>query len=395
MKRFFIFLSVLLVTGCGKHDYYQYPKDVVFSTNNTSCNVFEDDCNLYSFIGDNNVEILTKDKVIDTSKTGKFKETISFKYKKKEYRYDITYNIVDVVPPVFINTASSVNVLVNNDTYPCNDVVIGDNYDRTPTCEIEGDYDLTTPGKYKVKYVIKDESNNTNEMGLTINVYDELSQTSYTPPKKIPLKLEDVIRTKKNNNTKIGIDVSRWQENIDFNRVKEAGVEFVIMRIGVNSDIDKDLSIDSYYKQNIANAKAAGLMVGVYVYSSAIDNKTALEHAKWTVETLNGEKLDFPVAYDWENWSKFRKYGISINDLDNTFYTFSAYLKENGYDAMLYSSKNYLEKIWNNKFNNPVWLAHYTNETNYQGDYILWQMSNVGRVDGINGDVDIDIMYIK
>ena len=59
---------------------------------------------------------------------------------------------------------------------------------------------------------------------------------------------------------------------------------------------------------------------------------------------------------------------------------------------MLYSSKFYLEKIWrNNDF--PVWLAHYTNQTNYEGDYFLWQMSNVGRVNGINGDVDIDILY--
>ena len=68
-------------------------------------------------------------------------------------------------------------------------------------------------------------------------------------------------------------------------------------------------------------------------------------------------------------------------------------LKNNGYEGMLYSSKNYLEKVWNtNKFSN-VWLAHYTSKTDYSGDYSIWQMCNTGKINGINGDVDIDIFY--
>ncbi len=207
------------------------------------------------------------------------------------------------------------------------------------------------------------------------------------------MPIETVIESKKNDNTMIGIDVSRWQENIDFQSIKNAGVEFVIMRMGINSDIDKDISMDTYFRQNIEGAKNVGLKVGIYVYSAATSVDKALEHARWTVDMLVGEKLDFPIAFDWENWSKFKKYGISIHDLDETFNAFAIELKKHGYDSMLYSSKFYLENIWQNKMNLPVWLAHYTNETNYEGDYFLWQMSNVGRVPGIKGNVDIDILY--
>ena len=68
-------------------------------------------------------------------------------------------------------------------------------------------------------------------------------------------------------------------------------------------------------------------------------------------------------------------------------------VKNAGYEGMLYSSKFYLENIWTNKLNFPIWLAHYTSKTSYNGNYKIWQMCNNGQIDGINGDVDIDIMY--
>ena len=72
---------------------------------------------------------------------------------------------------------------------------------------------------------------------------------------------------------------------------------------------------------------------------------------------------------------------------------FMTEVKTNGYEAMLYSSKFYLETIWTNKLKFPVWLAHYTNSTSYEGDFIIWQLCNDGHIDGINGDVDIDVLY--
>lgn len=396
MKKKIFLLVLLLLTGCKKNNPYKYPEELKFEVKEHACEVYSSPCKLYDFLGDNNVKITTKNMDINTDKVKEEKVTIDFTYNKKEYKYDLTTKVIDTVAPVFIQAASIRTVKVNDDFYPCNEIVFGDNYDKLPTCEIKGEYDLTIPGSYDIKYVIKDSSNNETEKKLKLNVLEEIPKSNpSTPTKKTTLSIDKVIKEKKNENTMIGIDISRWQETIDFNKVKEAGVEFVIMRMGINSDIDKDLSMDSYFENNIKMAKEAGLKVGVYIYTAAIDNERALEHAKWMVEKLNGETLDFPVAYDWENWSKFRKYGISIHDLDEAFNTFAKYLKDNGYDTMLYSSKFYLENIWTNKNNYPVWLAHYTNNTDYKGDYILWQMSNVGRVNGINGDVDIDIFYTK
>ena len=191
----------------------------------------------------------------------------------------------------------------------------------------------------------------------------------------------------------IGIDVSRWQEKIDFEKVKKSGCEFVIMRLGVNSDIDKDISVDTYYYENIKNAKKAGLKVGIYIYTTATSKERAIEHAKWTKNILKKEKLDFPVVFDWENWESFSKYKISTYDLTSVYMAFDEEMKKSGYNTMLYSSMNYLEKVWmfNDTYN--VWLAHYTDKTSYQGKYIMWQMTSEGLIDGINGYVDIDIYY--
>ena len=393
MKKIIILLALFVITGCSTYDEYKLPEQAILKSENKSYEVFNS-FNLYDLIDETNMDILTEDKVIEANKVGDFKETVTLKYDKREYKYDLSYKIIDNTSPVYISAASVRTIKVNDDIYLCDNIVFGDNYDKKPTCEIEGDYDLTKTGTYNVKYVIKDSSNNENKKNLKINVVDEISTSNgNTSSNKVTLPIDKVISEKKNDTTMIGIDVSRWQENIDFERVKNAGVEFVIMRMGINSDIDKDISVDSYYVNNIKNAKAAGLKVGVYVYTAAINNEMALEHAKWTLDTLNGEELDFPIAYDWENWSKFRKYQISIHDLDEAFNTFAKTLKTGEYDTMLYSSKFYLENIWINKNEYPVWLAHYTNQTNYEGNYFLWQMSNVGRVDGISGDVDIDILY--
>ena len=119
-----------------------------------------------------------------------------------------------------------------------------------------------------------------------------------------------------------------------------------------------------------------------------------MSHAEWVIKALDGEELDLPVVFDWENWSKWQEYKLSFHDINEIADTFMKTIEKAGYKGMLYSSKFYLENIWENKNDYPVWLAHYTNETNYKGKYKIWQMCNDGVIDGINGDVDIDIMYL-
>ena len=111
---------------------------------------------------------------------------------------------------------------------------------------------------------------------------------------------------------------------------------------------------------------------------------------------LSEYQIDLPIAFDWESWSSFNKAGMSfytINKSANEFLNIVA--PENGNrKGMLYGSKTYLEKIWY-PTEYDTWLAHYTNQTTYQGKYNIWQMCDTGRIDGINGNVDIDIMYVE
>ena len=166
-----------------------------------------------------------------------------------------------------------------------------------------------------------------------------------------------------------------------------------MMRIGVQGSSSRELSLDKYYLQNIENAKKAGLKVGIYLYSIALNVDEAIEQAKWVIQELNGAELDLPIVFDWENWSKWNSYKISFHEINSIADSFMNEINNNDYEGMLYSSKFYLETIWKNKYDYPVWLAHYTEKTSYTGKYMMWQLCNNGRIDGINGDVDIDIMY--
>ncbi len=394
MKRVLLILLILLLCGCS-YDEYKMPKKVFINTIDKVYEVYDQNVKVKDLIGETNVEILNLKESLDTTNLNDNIVTIKYKYKRRTYKYDVNYKVVDTAKPIFINY-DNITIEVNNDVDPCSMINVADNYDKEVFCTIEGEYDTTSVGTYNLKYVIKDSSGNTNEKDFILNVVNKISSSgnsSSSNYRKNNLLFSDVIKNYKTDDNMIGIDVSYWQKDIDYKRVKEAGCEFVIIRLGVNSDIDKDISIDSYFLQNIKNAKEQGLKVGVYVYTTAINEKMAKEHAKFVVDTLKKEKLDFKIVFDWENFSKFRSYKISMYDLTNTFLIFKDYLKKHGYDAMLYSSMNYLNNIWMFNDTYDVWLAHYTDKTSYQGKYVMWQMSNIGKIDGINADVDIDIFY--
>ena len=395
-KKIILVMFTFLLCACS-YNKYEMPKDAYINTLNKEYKVYSTEGKLYDLIDDYNVEILSKDKELDTSSTGEKEVELKYKYKKRDYIYKLKYKVIDDEKPIILGASKNVTHLLNEEFDLCDNTNYIDNYDRSPICEISGEYDVTKEGSYNLKYIIKDESNNTTEEEFVLNIIKEYPSSggSSTPSKKTNILFKDVIRKHKTNNTMIGIDVSRWQEAIDFKKVKEAGCEFVIMRIGIQSEVDAEISKDRYYDTYIRDAKEAGLKVGVYVFTSSIDDKTAKFNAKETLKYLNGEELDFPVAYDFENWSKIKSYNMNLHDLESSINTFRDELKKGGYDTMLYSSKWYLENIWPNENEYPVWLAHYTSDTDYQGDYILWQRTNIGKIDGISGDVDIDIYYQK
>jgi len=389
MRYFFILILCISLCGCREKIHENIPEGVFFEEIN-NIEVYSD-MYLYDLIKIENAELITTDYRINTRNLGVEEIEILYKFKKKKYVYTLKVTIEDTTPPVIL--AGSVRTIQQNYSGElCNLFIIGDNYDRKPNCAIEGYYDVSKIGTYDLTYVITDSSNNMVEHNLTLHVIKPSNNPS-TPGQAI--QFSDVLERYKNDRTEIGIDVSKWQETVDFKKVKEAGATFVMMRIGVQKTVKGELEIDEYYYRNIKNAKEAGLKVGVYLYSIATSREESIEHAKWVLEKLDGTKLDLPVVFDWESWSRWNSLELSFHDINEIADAFIETINNNGYEGMLYSSKYYLERIWTNKNNHPVWLAHYTSTTDYAGEYIMWQMTERGRIPGIKGNVDINILYHK
>ena len=268
----------------------------------------------------------------------------------------------------------------------------GDNIDSTPERTIIGEYDTNVVGNYNLKFNIKDKSGNEETQDFTLKVVKSTSGIGTTQPAS-KINFSDAKERYKSENTKMGIDVSQWQGNIDWQKVKDAGAEFAIIRIGYQKDYDAGYAIDPYFVQNITGAKEAGLDIGIYFYSYAKTVEEGEKQANWVADNLKEYDINLPISFDWESWNSFVKCNMSFYDINKIARTFVKTLENRGYKGSLYGSKNYLQRVWyEDRFEN-IWLAHYTKETDYDKKYYLWQFCNTGRIDGINGDVDIDVLY--
>lgn len=330
---------------------------------------------------------------IKTTKIGKYK--LKFKYyipkEKITVPYEIEYEVVDSIPPI-ISMINSKTVTVGTKEIESS-LFCGDNYDSTPNCFIEGNYDLNTVGEYKLTYKGIDSSNNEVKKDFTLYVKPKTTSSSNNNTTRSKTYFTDIVKNYKTENTKIGLDVSHWQGNINFQKVKDAGVEFVYIRIGRGNGIGKEFVMDSKFKQNIEGFNSVGIPVGLYFYTYAASKQDAIKEAKWIVENIKDYKVDLEIAFDWENWSFYRDFNLSFYELTEVAKAFNKELAKHNYQGMLYSSKNYLENMWFD-VDFPVWLAHYTKQTSYQGKYKVWQICDNGVVDGIpDNQVDINIMY--
>lgn len=338
------------------------------------------------------------DKKIDTTTLGK--KEIKFTFVNDDnikINHKVTINVVDrVAPLIWLN--KTYNVTKGSENKLTDKILCGDNYDSKPKCEIKGEYNLDVVGSYNLEFVATDSSGNTTRKDFVLKVNEPVEKkpsNSNTP--KVTTAFSDIVAAHKTEKTQIGIDISKWQSDVDFNKLKAAGVEFVMIRVGSASGIDGDYFVDSKFVQNIENANKAGIPVGIYYYSYAHTKSRAIKDAKWVIEQIKNYKVDLPVAFDWERWNSFNEYHVSFYELSSIATAFLDTLKDAGYEGLLYSSKTYLENIWM-PINYPTWLAHYTKnakESSYKGEYNLWQVCSNGRVDGINGDVDIDVRYLK
>lgn len=338
---------------------------------------------------------LVKDNAVNTEKVGKVKvsfEYINIKNKKRTGTYEI--EVKDVTKPQIFG-GTSYTVTVGNEKDLTQIFLSGDDIDDNPTREIVGEYDFNEVGNYDLKYVITDASGNQVSKDFVLHVVEKSSNNdkSTKPPKKENTLIEDVIEKYKTDETKIGIDVSKWQDKIDWTKVKTAGVEFAMIRMGYQKGYDDEYVLDPFFEENMKGAKAENIPVGVYFYSYAKTPKEAKEQAEWVVKNISKYDIDLPVAFDWESWNSFNTTKMSFYKLNKNANVFMETVEKAGYKGMLYSSKTYLEDVWYpTKY--ETWLAHYTKKaTTYTGEFSMWQLCQNGKVDGINNDVDIDVMY--
>ena len=332
---------------------------------------------------------LLDDYVINTKVVGN--KELKYKYINEEeitVPQTVSLKIVDKTPPVIWLT-DSYTVNVGNTKKLEDTIMCVDNYDDNPKCSVIGEYDFNKIGSYKLVYEAIDFSGNTTKKNFTLKVVKPSNKSNNSNYITIPFK--SLYNEYKNSNTTIGIDVSKWQGDIDFLKLKQSGVEFVYIKLGGQNGINGDYYLDPKFERNIKGFKEVGIPVGLYFYSYDNSPDSAKKSALWVINELKDYEIDLPIAFDFESWSIYNKFHMSMNTLTKTFESFADTLKENGYDSMLYGSKNYLENIWL-KTDYPIWLAHYTNKTDYNGTYKCWQRTSSAKISGITvNTVDFDI----
>ena len=302
--------------------------------------------------------------------------------------YSLSYTVVDTVAPVELWSGDG-SLIEKGTKFDIQDYIsYGDNADPAPQISVDGSVDTENEGSYPLHVTVTDSSGNSTDWDLSIEVVESLP--SYEDDAE-RTAFKDFVAEYQGGGRSFGIDVSAWQDEIDFEKVRKAGCEFVIIRIGYSED--GSMTVDKRFGANIVNAKAAGLKVGVYMYSYDNSEEKVRSAASQLIQKLDGESLDLPVAFDWEDFGHFQSYGMNLTELNGLYDAFADELSKSGYSCMLYSSKTYLEKVWTDTDIRPVWLAHYTDKTDYEGPYMMWQTSCTGKINGIDTDVDMDILY--
>lgn len=195
-----------------------------------------------------------------------------------------------------------------------------------------------------------------------------------------------------------GIDISSYSGDINWEKVKNSGVDFVIIRIGGRGyGKEGALYTDDKALEYIEGAHNAGLKVGGYFFSQAINAEEAVEEADYVKSILGDIKLEFPVAYDWEiiKDEDARTDNVSAAEATNCARAFCDRIIEHGYKTMLYSPSRelYFKYDLSRLADIDIWYCEYSDVPTFYYQFSMWQYSSTGRVDGIDADVDMNICF--
>lgn len=212
-----------------------------------------------------------------------------------------------------------------------------------------------------------------------------------------PSSAKNAVKKYETNETSLGIDVSTWQGNINWKKVKQSGVSFAMIRVGFRRLDAGTIVMDNKFLNNIKGAIANNINVGVYFFSMARNSTEALEEAKWIANVIKDYDITYPVAIDIEIFNRNRLKGVSYSTMTNNALVFCKYIKSKGYTPMIYSYANAFTKYFDTaKFSGQrIWLAQYNDKVTYKGNYHMWQYTSSGSVPGISGRVDMNVAYFS
>ena len=196
----------------------------------------------------------------------------------------------------------------------------------------------------------------------------------------------------------VGVDVSSHQQEIDWELVAANGVEFAMIRVGYRGYTEGEIQPDDSFVQNIEGARAAGLDVGVYFFSQALDEQEAIDEANYVLEQIKDYPLSYPVIFDWEDIeADARTDGMDSVQLTKNAIAFCDTIEQAGYRAGVYFNQRFgyeefdLESLQDYVF----WLAEYNDTPSFSFHFQIWQYCNDGRVDGIKTDVDLNLAFLR
>lgn len=196
-----------------------------------------------------------------------------------------------------------------------------------------------------------------------------------------------------------GIDVSKFQGNINWNSVRADGVDYAFIRLGYRGYGNGAINLDENFHKNIQGAKAAGVRVGVYFYSQATSRSEAIQEANFCLDELEGYSLDMPVVFDFEGAasSAYRTYGMGTQSIVNVVKAFCDTIESSGYKTMYYSYAKFLaehEGMVTQLEDYDLWMAMYYRVPFFPYNFKIWQYTSSGRVSGISGNVDMNLLFL-
>ncbi len=248
--------------------------------------------------------------------------------------------------------------------------------------------------KSKVEYVA------IHDISLMIKTEKEVdSMAEDAGRRKEPQGENEPTELRKTESGKLGIDVSRWNEDINWDKVKEAGIQYAIIRAGYRGSVTGALVEDWYFKKNAEEATKAGLPIGLYFFTQAVNEVEAVEEASMVLALCEEYDIQYPIFIDTEGaGGDGRADKLTPEKRTAVCQAFCQTIRSAGYEAGIYASKNwFINNIKTSQLpdNIYLWLAEYGNAVTYEGKYHIWQYTSSGRVNGIEGRVDLNLSYVE